>query len=355
MAHLTDAALWVTENGYPTNLGRSEQTQRADLAVHPARRPRLLRPAQRHRLPLLQPARQQLGRHRPVRRRRPAARRPHPQARLRRAAGRHPGHRPVTRRVKVTGGELYADVDGEGPPVVLLHSGITDARQWEQVTRLIGRRATVIRYDRRGYGRSAKYKRGRYSHALDLLELLDGLRLDRVVACGNSAGGHALLEAATLQPERFAPARPARPAAVHLDLRRALEAYGEAEEQALAAGDIDTAVRLNLDTWVHRPEHREPVATMLRRALENQPAPAVRGVRSRGPARGRAPGPRSRARSACWSASTTTRSSARSPGTSPTGWPTRPPRRSRTPATCSAWRRRSWSPLRSEACPNSAA
>jgi hypothetical protein len=32
MAHLTDAALWVTENGYPTNLARTEQTQQADLA-----------------------------------------------------------------------------------------------------------------------------------------------------------------------------------------------------------------------------------------------------------------------------------------------------------------------------------
>jgi hypothetical protein len=31
MAGLEDTALWVTENGYPTNLGRSEQTQQTDL------------------------------------------------------------------------------------------------------------------------------------------------------------------------------------------------------------------------------------------------------------------------------------------------------------------------------------
>jgi pimeloyl-ACP methyl ester carboxylesterase len=176
----------------------------------------------------------------------------------------------MTRRVRVSGGELYADVDGDGPPVVLVHSGITDGRQWEEVTRLVGRRATVIRYDRRGYGRSAKYKRGRYSHALDLLELLDGLRLDRVVACGNSAGGHALLEAATLQPERFARLVLLAPPLFTWTFGDALEAYGEAEEKALAAGDLDTAVQLNLDTWVHRPEHREPVAAMLRTALQNQ-------------------------------------------------------------------------------------
>jgi pimeloyl-ACP methyl ester carboxylesterase len=175
-----------------------------------------------------------------------------------------------TRRIKVSGGELYADIEGDGPPIVLLHSGITDARQWEAVTQLVGRRATVIRYDRRGYGRSAKYKRGRYCHSLDLLELLDGLGLDRVVACGNSAGAAALIDAAALQPERFARLVLLAPPAEPWEWSEQMEAYGEAEEAALAAGDLDTAVQLSVDQWVHRLEDREPVATMLRTALENQ-------------------------------------------------------------------------------------
>ena len=176
----------------------------------------------------------------------------------------------ATRRVKVTGGELFADIDGDGPPVVLLHSGVTDARQWEAVTRLVGRRATVIRYDRRGYGRSAKYKRGRYCASLDLLELLDGLGLDRVVACGNSAGGDALLEAAALQPARFARLVLLAPAVWPWDFSPGMEAFAQAEEAALAADDLDRAVALNLDMWVRDPAHREPVGQMLRRALDNQ-------------------------------------------------------------------------------------
>ena len=176
----------------------------------------------------------------------------------------------MVRRVKVTGGELFADVDGEGPPVVLVHSGVTDGRQWEAVAELIQRRMTVIRYDRRGYGRSAKYKRGRYSASLDLLELLDGLGLDRVVACGNSAGGEAVLEAAALQPERFARLVLLAPGFWPWEPSERLARYSEAEEKALAEGDLDRAVELNVDMWVHRDEHREPVATMLRRALENQ-------------------------------------------------------------------------------------
>lgn len=176
----------------------------------------------------------------------------------------------MTRRVRVSGGDLYADVEGEGPPVVLVHSGVTDGRQWEAVTELVKRRLTVVRYDRRGYGRSAKYRRGRYNAALDLLELLDGLGLDRVIGCGNSAGGEALLEAAVLQPQRFARLVLLAPALWPWEFGARVTAYGEAEEAALAEGDIDRAVELSLDMWVRRPEHREPVAVMLRTALENQ-------------------------------------------------------------------------------------
>ena len=129
---------------------------------------------------------------------------------------------------------------------------------------------TVVRYDRRGYGRSAKYKRGRYSAALDLLELLDGLGLDRVVGCGNSAGGEALLEAAAIAPERFGRLVLLAPSIEPWDFGPDLEAYADAEEKALAAGDLDAAVRLNLDMWVRAPEHREPVETMLRKAWANQ-------------------------------------------------------------------------------------
>ena len=176
----------------------------------------------------------------------------------------------MTRRVRVSGGDLYADVEGEGPPVVLVHSGVTDGRQWEAVAELVKRRMTVIRYDRRGYGRSAKYRRGRYNAALDLLELLDGLGIDRVIGCGNSAGGEAVLEAAVLQPQRFARLVLLAPALWPWDFSARMTEYGEAEEAALAAGDLDRAVELSLDMWVRRPEHREPVGVMLRTALENQ-------------------------------------------------------------------------------------
>jgi len=173
--------------------------------------------------------------------------------------------------VKVTGGELAVDVEGEGPPVVLVHSGVTDGRQWETVSKLLAPRRTVYRYDRRGYGRSKTTRRGgRFSAALDLLELLDGLGLERPVVCGNSAGGQAVLEAAAIVPERFERMVLLAPSLPVWDWSAETEAYGEAEEAAFEARDFDRVIELNLDMWVHRPEHREPVATMLRRSFENQ-------------------------------------------------------------------------------------
>jgi pimeloyl-ACP methyl ester carboxylesterase len=171
----------------------------------------------------------------------------------------------MERRVEVDGGTLVADVDGHGPPVVLVHAGVCDARQWAGVAERLADRFTVVRYDRRGYGRSPATAAGPVSSSRDLVALLDGLGLDEVTACGNSFGGFVVLEAAALAPERFgrlvllAPLDPAWE-----DWSAEMDAYEAAEEAALEAGDVERAIALNLDFWVRRPQDRDTVATMLR-------------------------------------------------------------------------------------------
>jgi pimeloyl-ACP methyl ester carboxylesterase len=176
----------------------------------------------------------------------------------------------MPQRVKVTGGSLAVDIEGEGPPVVLVHAGVCDARQWEAVSRELSRHRTVVRYDRRGYGRTKTTKRGRFGDQLDLLELVDALELERPVVCGSSAGAAAVLEAAALAPGRFERMVLLAPPLWDWDWGEQMIAYDEAETAALDKGDFDTAVQLNLDMWVRVPEHREPVSVMLRRAFENQ-------------------------------------------------------------------------------------
>lgn len=100
----------------------------------------------------------------------------------------------------------YDDLGGEpgsdGAPFVLLHPGITDSRVWDpMLPHLVGRR--VIRFDRRGYGRSPRASEP-HSACADLVGLLDALDLARVHLVGNSMGGETSLALAVTAPERVA-------------------------------------------------------------------------------------------------------------------------------------------------------
>lgn len=56
---------------------------------------------------------------------------------------------------RINDADLYYEISGDGPAVVLLHGGLCDLRQWDDLAlRLAGERR-VIRYDRRGHGRSS--------------------------------------------------------------------------------------------------------------------------------------------------------------------------------------------------------
>ena len=69
------------------------------------------------------------------------------------------------------------DLAGERWPggaqlVVLLHEGVSDRRGWRQVAGLLAPQATVVAYDRRGYGESA-LSTAPFAHVDDVLAVLD--------------------------------------------------------------------------------------------------------------------------------------------------------------------------------------
>jgi pimeloyl-ACP methyl ester carboxylesterase len=94
----------------------------------------------------------------------------------------------------------YDDIGGAGTPLVLLHPGITDSRVWDPLLpHLVGRR--VIRFDRRGFGRSPRATES-YTAMGDLVGLLDALGIERAHLVGNSMGGETSLALAVTVPER---------------------------------------------------------------------------------------------------------------------------------------------------------
>jgi 3-oxoadipate enol-lactonase len=91
------------------------------------------------------------------------------------------------------GGALAYDVQGEGPPVLLLHAFPLGLAMWDaQVSALRGQHQ-VIRFDDRGFGGSPPGD-GLLSMeriADDAAALLDHLAIARAVICGVSMGGYA--------------------------------------------------------------------------------------------------------------------------------------------------------------------
>jgi non-heme chloroperoxidase len=87
--------------------------------------------------------------------------------------------------------EIYYEDHGSGQPVVLIHGYPLDGSSWERQERvLLPAGYRVIRYDRRGFGRSSQPTVG-YDYdtfAADLNALLDHLGLDDVILVGFSMG-----------------------------------------------------------------------------------------------------------------------------------------------------------------------
>jgi 3-mercaptopyruvate sulfurtransferase SseA/pimeloyl-ACP methyl ester carboxylesterase len=109
------------------------------------------------------------------------------------------------RVLALPGARLAYEVTGEGPAVVLVHGFGLDLRMWDQQVGHLAQRFRVVRYDCRGFGASGPFDPAiGYTHAADLLALLDHLGIGRAVLAGLSFGGRVVMQAALAAPERVA-------------------------------------------------------------------------------------------------------------------------------------------------------
>ena len=101
--------------------------------------------------------------------------------------------------VKVEGGELYYEMAGKGPVVVLLHAGLLDSRMWDGQFELLAKNYRVVRYDARGHGKSS-VPNGKFAHYKDLNALLNGLGIKKATLVGLSLGGRTAIDFALAYP-----------------------------------------------------------------------------------------------------------------------------------------------------------
>lgn len=186
------------------------------------------------------------------------------------------------------GAELVWWSEGSGPDVLLLHSGVGDARQWGPLRETLAGAVRTIRFDMRGFGES-RYEAGEFSPAADAAAVLDAAGADRAIVVGNSFGGLVALDLASRFPDRVAGLVLCASAIDDWDWSEAAEAFFDGEGAAIEAGDLDTAVRLNVDLWCHGDAHRALIADSQRAAFELQLAAEPEPVFGADPASTRCP------------------------------------------------------------------
>ena len=99
--------------------------------------------------------------------------------------------------------KFYYEIAGEGVPIIFVHGWGLDRRSWNYQFEEYSKQYQVIRYDQRGFGRSAEPVSGEeYSHAEDLKALMDHLNIEKAHLIGHSFGGRHVTILSVLHPDR---------------------------------------------------------------------------------------------------------------------------------------------------------
>jgi 3-oxoadipate enol-lactonase len=90
--------------------------------------------------------------------------------------------------VNVGPDRMYYETAGTGPVLILIHDGVVHSEIWDEQFAVFAKDYKVIRYDRRGYGKSS-VPTVAYSHVEDLKSLFDQLNIERASLAAMSSGG----------------------------------------------------------------------------------------------------------------------------------------------------------------------
>ena len=102
---------------------------------------------------------------------------------------------------KLNGETIYYESEGRGTPLVLIHGWSLNLGMWDRQVSELKRGFRVIRYDRRGFGKSSGNEDVTWD-AADLDALLNHLGVQKAHVLGNSQGGRVALQFAKTYPNR---------------------------------------------------------------------------------------------------------------------------------------------------------
>jgi len=107
---------------------------------------------------------------------------------------------------KINGIDLYYEVHGEGPALLLAHGGGGSHLSWWQQVPVLAQHFRCVTFDHRGFGFSRDLPDGPGPKAFveDLKQLLDHLGIEKAALAGQSMGGWTVLGFTSLYPNRVA-------------------------------------------------------------------------------------------------------------------------------------------------------
>jgi len=103
--------------------------------------------------------------------------------------------------VNVGPDKIYYETAGAGPVIILIHDGIVHSAIWDEQFAEFAKSHKVIRYDRRGYGRSSAPTVA-YSHMDDLNSLFAQWKIERACLMGMSSGGRLAIDFTLQYPQK---------------------------------------------------------------------------------------------------------------------------------------------------------
>jgi len=190
-------------------------------------------------------------------------------------------------KAQIAGGELSYDVRGSGPALLLLHAFPLSLAMWEPQLEALAARATVVRFDCRGFGASPAGDGLLTMERIadDGAQLIEHLGLGSAVVCGLSMGGYAAFafvrrHASRLRGLVLADTR-AGADTEETRANRARLAERVRQEGSAAAADALLPGLVGKTTHAERPELRARVRAMI---LANTPrgiADALAGLAAR--------------------------------------------------------------------------
>jgi pimeloyl-ACP methyl ester carboxylesterase len=153
-------------------------------------------------------------------------------------------------------GKLYYEMAGEGDTLVLCHAGFVDSHMWDDQWVDFTQHYRVIRFDMRGYGKSAKVT-SPISRRQDLYHLLQYLGVERAHLLGVSMGGEYVIDLTLEHPEMVLSLIIVSTAPSGFEMQGEPPPHVLEMMEAAKKGDVSRTAELQLRIWVDGP-YRQP-------------------------------------------------------------------------------------------------